>query len=347
MHGSVRVRSIRVLSVHAPYRCQHSGACCTSGWPIPVERDRVPALQAALADGRLTSRSPDGDPFIFPAAAPAGSPAIVRWHDEGCTFHDGGRARCRVHRALGHAALPLACRQFPRVSVLDPAGAAITLSHYCPTAAALLDADQASTTIVRNAPAFAPDGEYVGLDAREALPPLLRRDMLMDWPAWWAWERRATDHLGRREIPVDRALADVEHLVERVRAWSPDHGPLEGAVIRAFDDLRGTAPARRARPGPDALIDDVLQAVPRDFRPAHLERTTGVAEHVRRRFLAAHAFANWTAHLGGGLRSWLRSIDAADALLSHGVGVRQADLLLRHLADPHELTARFSEAEDR
>ena len=25
------------LSIHARYPCAHSGACCTAGWPIPVE----------------------------------------------------------------------------------------------------------------------------------------------------------------------------------------------------------------------------------------------------------------------------------------------------------------------
>jgi Fe-S-cluster containining protein len=50
--------------------------------------------------------------------------------------------RCRIHAALGHEALPLACRQFPRVTVEDPRGVSVTLSHYCPTAAGLLELDE-------------------------------------------------------------------------------------------------------------------------------------------------------------------------------------------------------------
>jgi hypothetical protein len=61
-------------------------------------------------------------------------------------------------------------------------------------------------------------------------------------------------------------------------------------------------------------------------------------------FLAAHAFANWTAHLGQGLRSWLRSVEAAYVLVNE-LGVRQTDLLLRHLADPNELARVWSRAE--
>ena len=64
-----------------------------------------------------------------------------------------------------------------------------------------------------------------------------------------------------------------------------------------------------------------------------------------RHFLAARAFANWTAHLGRGLRAWLRSIEAAYALVQSGHGIRQADLLLRHLADPRALADRWSAAE--
>jgi hypothetical protein len=64
-----------------------------------------------------------------------------------------------------------------------------------------------------------------------------------------------------------------------------------------------------------------------------------------RGFLAAHAFANWTAHLGQGLRSWLHAVETARALLEVGLGIRQADLVLRHLSDPHALAASFSQVE--
>lgn len=90
-----------------------------------------------------------------------------------------------MQHALGHDALPLACRQFPRVTVLDPRGASVTLSHYCPTAAGLLK-DDGPVAIEINGATFPPGGEYVGLDAQDALPPLLCRDVLMDWESWWA-----------------------------------------------------------------------------------------------------------------------------------------------------------------
>jgi hypothetical protein len=69
-------------------------------------------------------------------------------------------------------------------------------------------------------------------------------------------------------------------------------------------------------------------------------RTSPTAARAHVAFLAAHAFANWAAHLGDDLRTWWRSIEAAHVLISGGLSVRDVDLLLRHLADPHALASR-------
>jgi hypothetical protein len=89
-------------------------------------------------------------------------------------------------------------------------------------------------------------------------------------------------------------------------------------------------------------VDEVLHCVPAELRPAALPGAPAEPA-VRTRFLAAHAFGNWTAHLGDGLQAWLRSIDAADELAAT-IGVRDADHLLRHLADPWLLAKRYSAA---
>ena len=57
-----------------------------------------------------------------------------------------------------------------------------------------------------NAPAFLPDREYVGLDARASLPPLLRPDMLMDWESWWEIERLAVETLLTRGGSPEEAI---------------------------------------------------------------------------------------------------------------------------------------------
>lgn len=109
---------------------------------------------------------------------------LVGRHGARCVFHDDEQAGgCRIQRALGHEALPLACRQFPRIVVRHPGGVSITLSHYCPSARALLDAPAAPVSIATNPHAFPAHGEYVGLDAADDLPPLLRPDCAFDWDA--------------------------------------------------------------------------------------------------------------------------------------------------------------------
>jgi hypothetical protein len=295
---------------------------------------------AAVDDGRLTAASPSRPLWTRPSDAPVSTPAILQLDHRGCVFYEThGAGRCRIHRSLGHDALPLACRQFPRVSLLDPRGASVTLSHYCPTAAGLLD-ESIAIAITDNSPAFS-GREVVGLDTRTSLPPLLAPNMLMSWEAWWEWERRAVEMIARTDLAPAEALVLLHAAVEDLRRWSPRDGPLLDRIGASF---------RRAAHQPDGgivlrrTIDDVLTAIPVELRPRRLERVGPPTDAAMRGFLAAHAFANWTAHLGHGLRSWLRSVETAWVLAS-AMGVRQADLLLRHLADPTELAAVWSRAE--
>jgi hypothetical protein len=43
------------LSIHADYRCRHSGACCTADWDVPVELPLYKTLDDALAAGRVAA----------------------------------------------------------------------------------------------------------------------------------------------------------------------------------------------------------------------------------------------------------------------------------------------------
>ena len=269
--------------------------------------------------------------------------------DGACVFHRAsGSARCTLHHALGHAALPLACRQFPRVVVVDPRGVSVTLSHYCPTAAAMLETT-APIAIVTDADAFPPGGEYVGLDVRDGLPPALRPDMLMGWEDWWHWEEQAVALLSAVDDAAD-ALARLAHAVEFTRDWRPADGPLRDRIDAAFQSARHDTPARVATAcRSDDAMADVVAAVPDgmrgDARRAIGTRGARVPIHVHRHLLIAHAFANWTAHIGEGLRTWLLSIETAHALLLSGLGVRDVDLLLRHLVDPRALARRWVDVE--
>jgi hypothetical protein len=332
---------VRLLALHQSYACRHSGVCCSSDWPIPVEAQGLIRIERARASGHLPIDPASGATSLFvrSADAPAGTPAVIARSDGRCVFHTQGH-RCAIHEYLGHAALPLACRQFPRVTVLDPRGACVTLSHFCPTASALIQYDGYDgydrydgygADIVINPPGFPPSGEYVGLDARDALPPLLRRDLLMDWDAWWHLEERAVATLLHRGASADEAVAMLRAVVARLGYWRPGGQRLIDAVDDAFTDsdtARATAPAR-------ALIERVLATVPDAYRErAAWTEHVDTPDPVTRRFLAAHAFANWQVHRQhGGLPAWLDSIETARAFLSEGAGVQQADLVLRHLAE--------------
>ena len=145
------------LDVHASYACRHSGACCTAGWAIPVE------------------------PHVRPIA---GSAWLVPNADGACPQYDRPSRLCRIHRDHGESMLPVSCHHFPRRALTDDRGTFVTLSHFCPTAAALLVDARKPLTIVSNPPAFRPERGYEGLDARGEWPPLVRPDVLFDPPSF-------------------------------------------------------------------------------------------------------------------------------------------------------------------
>ncbi len=246
----------------------------------------------------------------------------------GCAFHDAEAHRCGIQAAHGHEALPLACRQFPRISITDLRGVSVTLSHYCPTALDMLVTFDADVEIVDNAPAFPPGAEYVGLDARTSLPPALCPTVLMDWDSWWEWERLSVELCNLKETPR-QILARLSIAVEAVRTWRPGQGELIYRVRHAH------AVARTTLTNPTNPTQPFEQNLP---NLANLSNLTNV-------FLAAHVFANWTAHLGEGLRTWLRSIETVLFLLEVGWTMPEVDLWLRHYADPRLLARVWSKAE--
>lgn len=344
-----RSATTRVLSFHADYGCRDRGACCTAGWPIPIEAPALAAAEHAARSGHLQTPAHATTMFVRRHDAPLDTPALVATSPDGrCVFHHHhGAARCELHRALGHAALPLACRQFPRVSVHDPRGVSITLSHFCPTAAELLDSTL-PVGISETSSGFPRHGEYVGLDVRTALPPALRPDMLMDWESWWMWEREAVALLADVAEPGE-GLERLSVAVEHARSWRPADGPLNVRIETAFRLAKGSdRPTRFTSDVLASRVDDALAAVPDELRPGARPTpptASMISPRAHRNFLVAHAFANWTAHIGEGLRSWLRSVEAAHAMLVTGQSIGEADLLLRHLADPAALARAYSQAE--
>jgi Fe-S-cluster containining protein len=373
------------LSLHADYCCRRSGACCTSAWPIHVEADRLPAWQEALDSARLSFR-PDAaserSPFVAPADLPAGAGAVLRNRASGaCVFYEGGSGLCAVHHALGHGFLPTACQHFPRRCLVERDRISVSLSHYCPTVAQMALRADVRPAIVTAPQAFVGHIALEGLDAREALPPLLRPGLLADHEGYRAWEALVVGILAGPGSP-EAALGDVSDVTERLRAWTPRDGALRCAV-EAIQHARATR--RRVAPDRQAIgrgFADVVEACEeaRASVPADLVTEpvpSGLADvdarwvapawpgysRALRHFLAAHAFGNWCAYHGMGLRTVVRSLEVALAVVRVEAGrgcaaaerpldaplltdaLRAADLLLLHLSDPKALAARLSVVE--
>lgn len=346
-----------------------------------MEPEIEDTLRLALRDGELgwPVRAAGRDPFRPVSGLPHGARVVLNADDSGrCVFLDPKHGRfCTVHRHLGPHALASACRDFPRVVTLTPAGYSISLSHYCPSAAAHLFRDDATLSIEVDVPAFPPDWPYEGLDARESVGPLLRPGVMMGWEAHWRWESHAVETLARADLDPVRAIALLAARAEAARAWTPERGPFDAHFARC---LEGTPdprdPAAPSLEGCDRAWRTVVECVPRGHplpsppgaeAPADGEgldrKAIGSLAGPIRRWLAARAFASWLALQGEGLRTTVLGLRLALAVLLAEVGrggtaaergvdeaalleaFRRADLLLVHLADPVTLARRLSRSE--
>ncbi|MET0553653.1 MAG: hypothetical protein ABW221_11490 [Vicinamibacteria bacterium] len=312
-------------------------------------------LRAAVARGALAPARGTLD-----EALGGGPPAVLLPDAHGrCAFFqtDGGNA-CAIHRRLGHDALPVSCRLFPRVCLLTPRGVSITLSHYCPTAAALLFAGDGPAAIVEDAPGFPASARYEGLDARVAAPPLLRPGVFLGWEAHARFERHAVATLGAPDgASPEEALAGLASEAERLRAWTVHDGAFDDRLDRVLDGAGGTAPG----PPDEELLAEVRSAIPEALRPADPTPHAvdwGPYRPVVRRYLAARAFASWCAVQGPGLRTAVRALQAALAVLRAEVrapldrsglleAIRRTDLRLVHLASPEALARTLGRCESR
>ena len=310
------------LSTHASYRCQHSGDCCTE-WSVPADHPSV--IDIVGRHGLQPRATADGT----------------------CSFRQGGR--CAIHAAAGEKALPIGCRHYPRVVLRDGRGTLISLSHYCPTAAALLFSGPPPVVVDARVPLMVAE-PIEGLDARAELPPLLRPDVLTDLAGYEAWEREVIRTFAEATDPR-RALDTIAAATEGLRTWEPSGDNLCDRVETAF---------RSADPRP-APFTDHLQLLSRlttalDVPPDIARQWTAIAPEpgsdglrTIAAYLAARAFANWIAYQGQGLRTivaWLRT--CYDVVRVHAVSaahgrsltnaklleaIRLTDLLMLHTID--------------
>jgi len=317
------------LNIHLAYACRHSGACCSSGWPIPIERERAATVASAIASGLV---APAASPWLQPAAsAPEDVAGILALQPDGqCVWHQRPAAApagiCTsspppARRACAvHAARPVSCMHFPYVCLVDARGVRVTLSHYCPTAASLLFEHEGPVEVVEG-PSPVPGFDVPeGLDARESLPPLAAPNRLLSWDEFTEWER---EHVRGCEGAGVRGCL--------------------GAEVELFDAARAAVPSPLSWP-----------EAPVDFEAVWHQRVApswNLLATIVNRYLAAKAFASWAAYLGDGTAAVLRAVEQARAVLvveavrqcaRHervlGAGllkqaIRQSDLLLVHYAD--------------
>ena len=370
---------VYALSIHADYRCQHSGVCCTSDWDVPVELPVYRSLDEAMEHGRLLAAGlpANNDPvLVTEGELPDDATAMVSRTVRGdCVFYHRPSGLCVVHRDLGESSLPYTCRDFPRLAVRDARGTFISLTHYCPTAAASLFRDDVPLEIVA-APAAFPPAEYEGLAiTADDWPPLLRPKMLMDLEGYSAWERHMVARCADRSASPETVIATLERDAHVLRQFTPG---VRASLTEAVESLPSelvAAPPHASLDASLAMFGDVLRAIPDDMRPPPDEDAlpdvyvSAVAPEwpewhaPLRRYLAAKAFANWTAYQGRGLLSIVRGLDAALALVRVEASracreaqrpldeallrdaIRYADFLLNHLAVGDELADIWSAAE--
>ena len=368
--------SIYALSIHADYRCRHSGACCATDWDVPVELPVYRSLADIVSTGALRVVPDAGSlpPFVVEPDLPDNAAAILQRTDAGaCVFFDRGTRLCVVHRDFGETVLPATCKYFPRVALRDVRGTSITLSHFCPTAASMLFRDDVALAVVENPTAF-PPGDYEGLaTGPDDLPPLLHPAMLMDAEGYAAWERHMIARCAG-DVGPESALATLMRDARLLRVWRPGGITLAAAAAGLPASFVPGAP-------PESLSDSlalragVIAAVPEELVPEPDEQD--LDDPYRRlvlprwdafrrpldRYLAAKAFACWTAYQGRGVLSIVRGLEAALALVRVEAArhcrdagrpldadllleaFRSADFALNHLAVGEDLAAAWSRAE--
>lgn len=314
------------LNFHAGYACRDSGMCCSSGWPIPVERARVEAIDAAIVRDSIPLRV---IPWLAPEEhAPDDVAGTLGLRPNGhCVFFEAGRPGCAIHDIK-----PAGCVHFPYVCLIDQRGVHVTLSHFCPTAASMLFEHDDPIAIIEG-PSPVP-GDLEGLDARESLPPAFAtatagkpddRPRLMSWEEVDQWQRDAVTNA---------------RMIELV-----------GDDLALFNQARSAVPPPWSWPeAPDHLEDSWYSLVaPGWFK----------FEGALTRYAAAKAYASWSLYLGNGLEAAQHTarmaaavvrIEAARQCRMYGrpldrelitEAIRQSDLLLVHYAD-QSLLASFT-----
>jgi hypothetical protein len=225
-------------------------------------------------------------------------------------------------------------------------------------------------------PSAFPFADYDGLAVTpDDLPPLLSPSMLMDPEGYSAWER----HMVQRccgDVSPERVVATLRSDAAQLSTWRPGPSPLVEAIQRLPGSFNVVSP-HGSLVESVGLRDEVIAAIPEDLRPAAGEDGLEDAyvslvlpmwrsfQRPINRYLAAKAFASWTAYQGRGLATIVRGLEAALAFLRVEASrqcrdarrpldrdllleaIRTTDFALNHLAGGEELAEAWSRAENQ
>ena len=351
---------IRSLSFHAGYQCANTGACCRTDWPIAVEarielrlRRQLPDVSPALPNDALG--------FVPDSALPDGCSSILRRTDTGvCWYRDEQRRSCAIHEHLGPEAQPSACRQFPRIAVIEGPSTALTLSHYCPTAADTLFDDPGAFEVVAEAASGGTTSPLEGLDVRPGYSPLLRPGVLLGIDGLRTLEKESVQTLSEAS-DVDSAIARIARAIASARNWTPDAGDLPATIRQAFEaSSRSAAPAGRRVLDARRLILQSLQVdpgsrvIPESLPHAGLPVTPSI-DRALRRYLAARLVGAWVTYYADDLsvtdrylelcleavRIFAAASTIEDPAARYKEAIRSADFWIIHLCDPERLAANL------
>jgi hypothetical protein len=298
----------------------------------------------------------DGSSRLFVPDPNGPDPVVARRPDGTCIFFNrDGRRLCIIHGVAGVEALPSACRHFPREILQDPRGTVISLSHFCPTAAALLlDSDSAhALTVVDAMPPLAIDGPIEGMDALASLPPLLRPGVLSDLAGYDAWERAGLATLARTDVTYRVALRAIAAATDTIRQWTPGNESLTEFVARTLDPDDGRSfrllPSSDSGPANVGLAKSTqaeeapLTANASWFRLLAARHFPASAaplpefdqvwsqlvipslpslDHAIRNYLAARLFGNWVVYQGRGWRTVVAWVCTAAGVLENELARR-------------------------
>ena len=203
------------------YRCMSSGECCAN-WRIDIEEP----IYKKLLEYYNAHSNPSASNQLFDVIDEDGVKKYTIHHYKGhCPFLESNKL-CHIHRKLGHATKPYACRQFPNNIFPTPYGIIATLSYACPSCARfLLDGRTFRILSVKNTtPAMKMPEFHVD------------KNKIISWDGYKLFEKNIIDILSESEQGLEIRLMRVGAYIEHLSNLDTNNEILEPLHIATLDE---------------------------------------------------------------------------------------------------------------